>query len=158
MTLRTIPLLLLAVFCAFAQPKYNGPKPEKPDLPYLVHADSLVPTEALEAREQKGKKDQITYIVAGAASTAKTPLASPIFLVQTQDLEAGKLQLYKLEVKSGQREISFSKKKQPASIIVNATQVGSGGLYRVEVEQTLQPGEYALTPEGSNKVFCFAVF
>ena len=157
MTLRTI-LLLLPAMCAFAQPKYNGPRPEKPDLPYLVHADTLVATEALDAREQKGKKDQITYIIAGAASSAKTPLASPIFIMQSQDVEAGKLQVYKLEVKGGQREISFSKRKQPNAIIVNATQVGSGGLYRVEVEQTLQPGEYALTPEGSNKVFCFAVF
>src|SRR5262249_12557469 len=149
---------LLAAACAVAQPKYNGPKPEKPDLPYLVHADNLVPTEALEAREQKGKKEQITYVIAGAASPAKTPLASPILLIQTQEREAGKLQLYKLEVKNGQREISFSKKKQPPAIIVNATQIASGGLYRVDVEQTLQPGEYALTPEGSNRVFCFAVF
>ena len=116
------------------------------------------PPKPCEAREQKGKKDQITYIIPGAASSAKTPLASPIFLIQTQDLAADKLQLYKLEVKSGQREISFTKKKQPASIIVNATPAGSAGLYRIEVEQTLQPGEYALTPEGSNKVFCFAVF
>jgi hypothetical protein len=158
MTLRTTLLLLTLASGGLAQPKYSGPKPEKPDLPYLVHADTLVPTEALEAREQKGKKDQITYIVAGANSAAKTPLASPIFLVQTQDLDASKLQLYKLEVKGGQREISFTKRKQPAAVIINATQVGSGGLYRVEVEQTLQPGEYALTPEGSNKVFCFAVF
>jgi len=157
MTLRTTLLLLLPAMCALAQPKYNGPKPDKTDLPYLVHADNLVPTEALEAREQKGKKDQITYIMPGAASPVKTPLASPIFLLQTQELDASKLQLYKLEVKSGQREISFTKRKQPTAIIINATQVGSGGLYRVEVEQTLQPGEYALTPEGLNKVFCFAV-
>jgi hypothetical protein len=155
---RTILLLLASCLCALSQPKYNGPKPDKPDLPYLVHADNLVPTEAREAREEKGKKEQLTYIVAGAASTAKTPLASPIFLVQTQELDANKLQLYKLDVKNGQREITFSKKKQPAAIIVNATQVAAGGLYRVEVEQTLQPGEYVLTPEGSNKVFCFAVF
>jgi len=158
MTLRTTLLLLMPAVCALAQPKYNGPKPDKSDLPYLVHADNLLPTEALEAREQKGKKDQITYTMAGGGSPSKTPLASPIFLIQTQDLEASKLQLFKLEVKNGQREISFSKKKQPPAIIVNATQVGSGGLYRVEVAQTLQAGEYALTPEGSNKVFCFAVF
>src|SRR5438309_10956282 len=151
------PCLFLAV-AAFAQPKYSGPMPPKPDIPYLIHADNLVPTEALEAREQKGKKDQITYIIPGAASSAKTPLASPIFLIQTQDLAADKLQLYKLEIKGGQREISFTKRKQPAAIIINATPAGAAGLYRIEVEQTLQPGEYALTPEGSNQVFCFAVF
>jgi hypothetical protein len=158
MNSRTTILLLATALGALAQPKYNGPKPEKPDLPYLIHADNLLATEAQEAREQKGKKEQITYIVSGANSTAKTPLASPIFLIQTQDLDAGKLQLYKLEVKGGQREISFTKRKQPAAIIINATPAGAGGLYRIEVEQTLAPGEYALTPEGSNKVFCFAVF
>jgi hypothetical protein len=149
---------LLLATAAFAQPKYSGPMPPKPDMPYIIHADNLVPTEALEAREQKGKKDQITYIIPGATSSAKTPLASPIFLMQSQDLAADKLQVYKLEVKNGQREISFTKKKQPAAIIVNATPAGSAGLYKIEVDQTLQPGEYVLTPEGSNKVFCFAVF
>jgi len=154
---KLLSLSLLAMV-ALAQPKYNGPMPPKPDIPYIIHADNLVPTEALEAREQKGKKDQITYIIPGAASSAKTPLASPIFLIQSQDVAADKLQAYKLEVKGGQREISFTKKKQPTSIIVNATPAGSAGLYRIEVEQTLQPGEYVLTPEGSNKVFCFAVY
>lgn len=154
-----LALAFLALALAtFAQPKYSGPMPPKPDVPYIIHADNLVPTEAQEAREQKGKKDQITYIIAGAASSAKTPLASPIFLIQSQDLAADKLQAYKLEVKNGQREISFTKRKQPAAIIVNATPAGPSGLYKIEVEQTLQPGEYALTPEGSNKVFCFAVF
>src|SRR4051794_2164264 len=113
---KILSLSLLAMV-ALAQPKYNGPMPPKPDIPYIIHADNLVPTEALDAREQKGKKDQITYIIPGAASSAKTPLASPIFLIQSQDLAADKLQAYKLEVKGGQREISFTKKKQPTSII-----------------------------------------
>ena len=117
MTLRTTLLLLIPAACAMAQPKYNGPKPAKSDLPYLVHADNLVPTEAVEAREQKGKKDQITYTVAGGASSSKTPLASPIFLIQTQDLAASKLQLFKLEVKSGQREFPSPRRssRRPSS-------------------------------------------
>ena len=96
------PLLLLfaVAFVATAQ-IYNGPRPEKPDLPYLKHADQLVPTEATEAKEEKGKKEEITYVVAGAASAAKTPLASPVFLLQTDKLTAGSLQLYKLESRNG---------------------------------------------------------
>jgi len=35
---------------ASAADKYNGPRPPKPDLPYLVHADHLIPTEAGQAR------------------------------------------------------------------------------------------------------------
>ena len=31
-------------------------------------------------------------------------------------------------------------------------------LYRLEVEESLEPGEYALSAEGSNQVFCFQVY
>jgi hypothetical protein len=31
-------------------------------------------------------------------------------------------------------------------------------LYRIEVNESLEPGEYSLSPEGSNQVFCFEVF
>jgi hypothetical protein len=150
---------LLLASAVSAQQKYTGPHPPKPDLPCLVHADTLVPTEAAEAKEQKGKKEEITYIVAGATSSVKTPLASPIFLVETQQLAADKLQLYKLESKNGQRQVSFSPKKRNSAqpILMDVKTVGPS-LYRLEVEQTLQPGEYALTPEGTNQVFCFAIF
>ena len=155
-TLLALPLFLASATLA---EKYAGPKPPKPDIPYLVHADNLIVTEALEAKEQKGKKETITYIVAGANSSARTPLASPIFLIQAQNIAADKLQLYKLESKNGQREVIFSKKGKSAQpLLLNVTPLGSDNLFRIEVDQTLNPGEYALTPEGSNQVFCFAVF
>ena len=31
-------------------------------------------------------------------------------------------------------------------------------LYKIEVSDSLEPGEYTLTPEGSNQVFCFQVY
>src|SRR6266516_3247431 len=105
-----LPLLFAVVVAAAAQ-TYNGPRPEKPDLPYLKHADQLVPTEATEAKEEKGKKEEITYVVAGAASTARTPLASPVFLLQSDKLAAGSLQLYRLESRNGRREVVASPKK-----------------------------------------------
>jgi hypothetical protein len=155
---RLLPALLLTAG-AFAQSKYSGPRPPKPDLPYLVHADNLVPAEAGEAKEQKGKKEEITYIVAGANSPAKTPLASPIFLIESQEIAADKLRLYKLESKNGQRQVSFSPKKRQSAqpLLIDIKPLGPS-LYRIEVEETLQPGEYVLSPEESNKVFCFAVF
>src|SRR5437588_9007206 len=100
MKLRLLALLLAAPVVAAAQ-KYTGPRPPKNDLPYLKHAENLVPTEASEAKEEKGKKDEITYVIAGAASTARTPLASPILLLQTDKLKAESLQLYKLETRNG---------------------------------------------------------
>jgi len=153
-----LPALLLSIG-ALAQSKYSGPRPPKPDLPYLVHADNLVPTEAGEAREQKGKKEEITYIVSGANSPVKTPLSSPILLFESQEVSADKLRLYKLESKNGQRQVSFSpRKKQSAQpILIDVKPLGPS-LYRIEVEDTLPAGEYVLSPEESNKVFCFAVF
>src|SRR3954470_19326891 len=99
------------VFGAFAQ-KYTGPVPDKEDLPYILQADNLIPTEAATAQEQTGKKDEKTYVVNGPASPARTPLASPIFLLKAKDLEPEKLQLYKLDVKNGRREITFRQGKR----------------------------------------------
>jgi hypothetical protein len=143
-------------FAASAQ-KYAGPLPPKADVPYLKHAENLVPTEATEAKEEKGKKDDITYVIAGAASSARTPLASPVFLLQTDKLTAASLALYRLESKGGRREIVFAPKKQPKAIRMEATKLADK-LFRLEVEESLEPGEYSITPEGSNQVFCFQVY
>jgi hypothetical protein len=155
----------LVVFCflglsALAQ-KYTGPVPDKEDLPYLVQADNLIPTEAATAQEQKGKKkDETIYFVSGAASPARTPLASPIFLLKVKDLVPEKLELYKLEVRNGRREIAMatgkrSRNPEPAHLNIKRL---SEGLYRVEVSDSLSNGQYSFTPQGSNDVFCFEVY
>lgn len=150
--------LCFAAACVAAAQKYTGPLPPQPDIPYLKHADNLVATEVLEAKEEKGKKDDITYAVEGATSSARTPLASPIFLLQTDKVVAAKLALYKLEVRNGRREITFSPKKQPKAIRVELTRLNTEKLYRLEVDESLEPGEYALSEDGSNQVFCFQVY
>ncbi|MBZ5621961.1 MAG: hypothetical protein LAQ69_25030 [Acidobacteriia bacterium] len=155
MTLRILPLLLAAVFAASAQ-KYNGPVPAKPDLPYLKHAENLIPTEATEAKEEK-KKDEVLYVIAGANSPVKTPLVSPIFLLQADKLVPDQLGLYKLEIKNGHREVLASPKKPLKGIRTVVTRL-TGNVYKIEVDESLEPGEYALSPEGPNQVFCFQVF
>jgi hypothetical protein len=157
MRFRCIALCFVAALTAAAQ-KYTGPLPPQTDLPYLKHAETLVPTEMLEAKEEKGKKDDITYVIAGAASSARTPLASPTFLLQTDKVIAAKLSLYKLESRNGRREITFSPKKQPKTIRVELTRLNTDRLYRLEVEESLEPGEYSLSAEGSNTVYCFQVY
>ena len=152
---RRIALVLLFALPAAAQ-KYDGPRPPKPDLPYLKHASTLVPTEASQAKEQKQKNDTL-YLIEGANSPARTPLAAPVFLFQADKLVPEKLGLYKLDVKNGHREILFGAKKSPKPIIITVTRV-DGNLYRIEADESLEPGEYSLSPEGSNQVFCFAVF
>jgi hypothetical protein len=155
MVLRILPLVFASVIAVFAQ-KYTGPVPPKPDLPYLKHAGSLVPTEAAEAREEK-KKDEVLYIVEGPTSPVKTPLASPIFLLQADKLVPDHIGLYRLETKSGHREVLASPKKPLKGIRTVVTHL-TGNLYRIEVDESLEPGEYALSPEGPNQVFCFQVF
>ena len=154
--LRRFLLLALAVVLTATAQKYAGPRPPKADLPYLKHAANLIPTEAVEAKEEK-KKDDTLYIVDGANSSAKTPLASPIFLLQAAKLIPDRLQLFKLDSRNGHREILFSPKHPPKAIRVDVTRL-SPDLYRIEVNESLEPGEYSLSPEGSNQVFCFQVF
>jgi hypothetical protein len=151
-------MLVTAAAAAVAQ-KYDGPRPAKPDIPYIKHADSLLATEVTDAMEEH-RKDDILYVVAGAASTVKTPLASPILLFQSDKIAPDKLQLFKLETRNGRREILFSHRKKQAAmpIRIDVNKLSSDGLYRIEVVSSLDKGEYSLTPEGSNQVFCFQVY
>ena len=151
-------MLVTAAAAAVAQ-KYDGPRPAKPDIPYIRHAESLLATEVTDAMEEH-RKDDILYVVSGPASTVKTPLASPILLFLSDKIGPDKLQLFKLETKNGRREILFShKKKQTAMPIrIDVTKLSSEGLYRIEVVSSLDKGEYSLTPDGSNQVFCFQVY
>jgi hypothetical protein len=154
--LRRFLLLALAVVLTATAQKYAGPRPPKADLPYLKHAQNLIPTEAAEAKEEK-KKDDTLYVIDGANSSVKTPLSLPIFLLKAAKLAPERLQLFKLDSRSGHREILFSRKNPPTAIRVEVTRLDSD-LYRIEVNESLDPGEYSLTPEGSNQVFCFQVF
>src|SRR5687767_10002279 len=139
--IRCILPLLMVVFTASGQQKYNGPRPPKPDLPYLKHASNLVPTEAGMAKEEK-KKDDILYIVDGPTSPARTPLASPIFLIEVDKLNIDKLGLFKLESKSGRRELLATPKKPPKPIRIEIDKIVDK-LYKIEVGDSLEAGEYS---------------
>ena len=154
MTPRILPLAAILVLAARAQPS-GGLQPPKPDLPYLKHADNLLATEAVQAQAQT-KKDETTFVIAGAESSAKTPLAMPIFLYQSDKIPVDSLQLYRLEVKDGHREVTIGKKGAEA-INLQVTPL-EGKLYKIEVYNELDPGEYSLSPNNSNTAFCFQVF
>ncbi len=156
----SIGVFLLAIVgasAAAAQPASGPPDPPKPDVPYLVHANNLVETEQSEAVEQ-AKKNELYYYVDGAASTVKTPLWGPEFLFREEDMRANRLQLYRFESKNGRREILIRKKKKVmAKPIFLSLFPLKDGVVRIRVDETLSPGEYCLTPEGKDAVFCFAV-
>lgn len=156
--LRTLAFGLIGFAALLGQQKYAGRRPEKADLPYLVHADNLVATEAGEAKEEDRKGDHIA-IIAGATSPAATPLTSPIFIIRADKIIPDQLEIYRLETKNGQREVVLAHKGKPVAkrIISNVTKVGED-LYKLEVEQDLAPGEYSISPRDSELVFCFRVY
>ncbi len=140
--------------------QYDGPRPPKADVPYLLQADNLIATEVTEAKEEDRKEGQV-FVIPGAASPVKTPMAEPIFLFQSDKLAAGSLQLFRLEVNGGNREVNFGggKKRKGAArpLRLDVKQL-STNIYRIEAYETLDPGEYSLSPSDSNTAFCFAVY
>jgi len=153
-----IGLMGIVFLGALMAQKYSGPRPAKPDVPYLVHADNLVETETSEAKEEK-RKDDVAYVVAGPGASAKTPLAAPAFIFKADKIPADKIQLYRFDVKNGHREVFFSHKGKGSARArrLNVTPLGDG-LFKIDVDESPENGEYGLTPEGSNQVFCFQVY
>ncbi|BDC48370.1 hypothetical protein F183_A06860 [Bryobacterales bacterium F-183] len=151
-------LFLAAAAIGIAQSKYEGPKPEKPDLPYLRHAAKLIPLETGQAKEETRKNEQWAA-VAGASSPVRTPLAEPFFVMEMGRVDPKLFELYRVEPKNGQREVLISKKNKQGSkpLRIMVTPLGER-LYRIDVNETLDNGEYCLSPSGSNNVFCFQVY
>lgn len=153
--------VLVATFLspAFAEVTYNGPKPPKPDVPYLVHGDHLVETDQAEASQSEVKKLTV-YATSGAAATARTPLAEPIFLILPEKIKPEQLSLYRMKVEKGNRQISFHAKPdkddpQPVPLLFHTRKDGS---VIIEANKYLENGEYCLSPSGANTVFCFQVY
>jgi hypothetical protein len=145
-----------ATLCA---QKYTGPRPPKPDVLYLVHADNLIPTEVAETK-QESKKNDVTYTVSGAGSPARTPLAEPIFLIEGDKIQPQSLELYKMEIKGGHREVTMALRRTrngQKALRLAVTKLDKN-LYRVEVDEQIENGQYSISPNGSNTVFCFEVY
>jgi len=151
--MRVLASIVIAVCAGAAQP-YDGPKPPKPDLPYIKHADNLLATEAVQAKTEK-KKNETVYTVDGANSPVKTPLAAPILLFQIGKINPESLELFRMESKGGHRE--FTVRGSGEALRVDVTKLGDT-LSKIEPYDGLDPGEYALLVNGSNQLFCFAVF
>jgi len=154
-------LILLVVLClpGFAAEKYTGPRPPKPDIPYLLHADNLIETEVGSASNDQ-RKDSTAALIKGANSPVKTPLSEPIFIIRTDRVEADRLEMYRLESKNGSREVVINHKKgknMSRPVFLSVTRLDDR-LYKIEVDEPLENGEYTLTPQGSDQTFSFAIY
>ena len=147
---------LLLTYAASGQQKL--PTPPKPDVPYIVHANNLVETESSKANAETKKNEQ-WYFVEGASSGVETPMARPEFLVKAENLDPDSLELYRFEPKNGKREILIRKKKKVlARPHFLSLETLKPGVVRIRVDDVLENGEYCLTPNGSDSVFCFTVY
>jgi hypothetical protein len=144
---------------AHAQEKYSGPKPANKDVPYLLHGQKLIATEVEKASQSNSKEGQV-FFVAGTTSPARTPLAEPIFLFSPDHFRAEQLGLFRFEVRNGRREVISGKhRSEDEDRVLRLTlRHLDEDLFRIEVSETLDPGEYALSPENDNTAFCFTVY
>jgi hypothetical protein len=160
--MRRLLMFLASVLIAaavFAAERYNGPRPPKADVPYIVHADNLVETDAGEAKEEKRKDDTIA-VLDGTTAKARTPIAEPMFLLKSEKILPDKMEAYKLLAKDGRREVIIGSKKTKnvqRPIYLALTKLDDR-LYRIEVDEPLENGEYCLTPQGSNTTFAFSIY
>jgi hypothetical protein len=162
MTRRTLltsfPLFLCAA--SSAQDKYAGPKPPNKDLPYLLHGEKLIATEVEKASQSNSKEGQV-FFVSGTTSPARTPLAEPIFIFSPDHFRTEQLGLFRFDVKDGRREVVISgkhKRDDAEGVFRLSIRHLDEGLFRIEASDMLNPGEYALSPEGDNTAFCFTVY
>ena len=156
--MRSIAPILLFTAALWAQ-DYKGPVPPKADVPYLLHASTLVETEVQVAHEEKNKND-ILYWIEGASSPARTPLAEPIFIIRADKLRPEKIEMYRFSTKKDRRELVIKdkpKKDDASPLHISVTKVGRD-IWKIEASEVLPNGEYSLSPSGANQVFSFQVY
>ncbi|HYO84003.1 MAG TPA: hypothetical protein VES20_21550 [Bryobacteraceae bacterium] len=158
-TPRALSMLALMALSSFTAERYTGPRPPKTDIPYLMHADNLLEPEKGVAKTDT-RKDSTFAVLTGANSPVKTPLAEPIFIIQTEKLQAEKFELYRVTAKGGNREVLINHKnpKHLARPVHLAITRLDERLYRIEIDEPLEIGEYTLTPQGSDDTFSFAIY
>ena len=154
------PLLVLFSTCAalWAQ-DYKGPVPAKADVPYLLHASTLVETEVQRANREEKRNEDLYWII-GESSPARTPLAEPIFIIKCEKIRPESIEMYRFEVKNRRRELTLKKNPKPEDarpMHLTVTKLRDN-IYKVEAAEVLPNGEYSLSPSGTDDVFSFQVY
>lgn len=157
---KLLQLIAISAFRLNAAPSYTGPRPPAKDVPYLKEATKLVVTEVQQATQSKSKEGA-TFTVDGVTSPARTPIPEPIFLFSPGRINADSLELARFTVKDGKRVFVVGGRKsddddQP--VLHLTLRKLDAELYEIEASEMLEPGEYALSPQGSNTAFCFSVY
>ncbi len=157
---RRMAVAALVALCAaldFAQESYSGPRPPQKDVPYLLEASKLIPTEVVSSSSSEASREPV-FSVPGTTSPARTPLPEPIFLFSPGQLHADQFALRKLEIKDGHRELTPRSRTSEDQDLRLTLRKLAPDVYRIEADEMLDPGPYALVPQGGNVIFCFDVY
>jgi len=114
--------------------------------------------EVQQVRSQDIGDGASLYSFSGEASSTVAGSNRPVFLVLAEGETNGQVELARLQVSKGVRQVVYSAagKKSASSVPVLVTRV-SPTVFRVTVNQGLAPGEYAILPAGLNRAFLFQI-
>jgi hypothetical protein len=150
-----------------AAPKAELPPPPRPQAtPPVTSGSKIVLLESsdfrdLEFQELKSQNigdGAVLYTFPGDASPVRAGSKTPVFLLlaDSEAAIAENLELARLQVGKGIRELASAKNRSASSVPITVTQV-SATLRKVNVRDPLPPGEYVILLENSTRGFLFAV-
>ena len=139
--------------------KEGAPLPESGVL-YLTLGTKVIKLESTVAQYTTTADDEVFVVVPGEASPTSTTLKRPVIVSEGQTVPEGAfvLELYRMEAKSGNRRLLYrvGNRIVASKIPIEMTAL-SRHLYQVEVSEDLTPGQYCLTPNGSDEMFLFEI-
>ncbi len=148
-------------------PKVDPPPPPRPQAiapatstskVVLLENSDFVELEVQEIKSQDIGDGAVLYSFTGDSSPARVGSSTPVFLVTADDAAGGNVELSRLQVGQGTRQMAYSltKNRSASSIPITVAQV-SATLRKVNVQEPLSPGQYVVLLENSNRGFLFAV-
>ena len=124
----------------------------------LLESSDFRDLEAQEMKPQDIGDGVALYSFPGESSPVRAGSRTPVFLLlaDNEAAGAGNLELARLQVGKGVRELASARNRSASSLPITVTQA-SATLRKVNVREPLPPGEYVLWLENSNRGFLFQV-
>ena len=151
-----------------AAPKVEVPAPPRPQAVVtrttsaskvvLLENDEFRDLETQEIKAQDIGDGAVLYSFNGASSPSRVASNRPVFLVlaENESANGANVDVARVQVGKGIRELAFAKNRSASSIPIVVTQV-SATVQRLTVKDPLPPGDYVVLLENSNRGFLFQV-
>ena len=124
----------------------------------LLENSNFLDLETQEIKSQNIGDGAVLYSFPGDASPARAGSRTPEFLLlaDNESASTSNLELARLQVGKGIRELASAKNRSASSIPIVVTKV-SATVRKINVMEPLPPGEYVVLLESSHRGFLFAV-